>query len=286
MKMNRKIYLLVLFLIGLSDLFAQWNPHVPDPKISINDIYCSNANTSIAVGWSGKITKTTNGGATWEAVDSGTESHLTSISSPGDHNFIAVGSGGVILKSSDWGTSWTIKQAPENTGTTEVYYYNEEVVYIAGAGVGNFLKSEDGGENWEVITTDFTGTLMTLQFVSDTDGFAIGHKWNRETLKTDITILKTKDGGLTWSTIYTPTEEISINAVHFANESTGFAVGNNGTIIRTTDGGDSWIVQNSNVTHNLTSVHFVSQNQGVCSRYIGYDFAYNKQRKLMDNTTS
>lgn len=260
--MNRTIYLFSLFLLGFSKVFAQWNPQIPDPKISINDIYCSNANTSIAVGWSGKITKTTDGGITWQTIESGTEKHLTSISSPGNENFIAVGEGGVILKSSDGGTTWSIQQAPENMGTTKVYYYNQNVVYIAGTGIGNFLKSVNGGESWEVVTTNYEGTLMSLQFISDTQGFAIGHKWNRETLKTNVTVLKTVDGGLTWTTIYTPVEGTTINATYFSNINTGFAVGNNGTIMRTTDGGTSWITQNSGSSNNLTSVHFVTQNNG------------------------
>ena len=37
---------------------------------------------------------------------------------------------------------------------------------------------------------------------------------------------------------------------------------NNGTIIRTTDGGNNWIIQNSGTTTNLWDVYFTDANTG------------------------
>ena len=46
-------------------------------------------------------------------------------------------------------------------------------------------------------------------------------------------------------------------SVHFPmNILTGYAVGDNGTILKTTDGGTNWVIQSSDTTYWLQSVHF------------------------------
>jgi photosystem II stability/assembly factor-like uncharacterized protein len=55
----------------------------------------------------------------------------------------------------------------------------------------------------------------------------------------------------------------ALNDVHFIDLSTGVAVGDDGIILRTTDEGSTWIVQNSGVTAGLFSVSFIDENTGI-----------------------
>lgn len=48
----------------------------------------------------------------------------------------------------------------------------------------------------------------------------------------------------------------SLWCVYFIDNSIGYAVGAGGTILKTTDGGLSWINQISNTIRSLNSVHF------------------------------
>jgi len=50
--------------------------------------------------------------------------------------------------------------------------------------------------------------------------------------------------------------------LHFISGTTGWAVGDNGTILKTTDGGNSWIQQNGNTTRHLRSVFFLNDQLG------------------------
>ncbi len=54
-----------------------------------------------------------------------------------------------------------------------------------------------------------------------------------------------------------------LNDVYFSDLNTGTAVGANGTIIRTTDGGATWSLQASGTTKALHGVIFTDQNTGV-----------------------
>jgi photosystem II stability/assembly factor-like uncharacterized protein len=56
------------------------------------------------------------------------------------------------------------------------------------------------------------------------------------------TILRSSDGGRTWSQPDTPTAK-SLFGISFADEKTGWAVGAAGTILRSSDGGGSWTAQ-------------------------------------------
>ena len=48
----------------------------------------------------------------------------------------------------------------------------------------------------------------------------------------------------------------NLNNVKFLNADTGYAAGDYGTILKTTDGGNNWITQNSGTTNNLKSSLF------------------------------
>jgi photosystem II stability/assembly factor-like uncharacterized protein len=52
-------------------------------------------------------------------------------------------------------------------------------------------------------------------------------------------INKTTNGGATWKAQTSGTSE-SLNEIFFLNATTGFVVGTNGTLLKTTDGGDDF----------------------------------------------
>ena len=53
-----------------------------------------------------------------------------------------------------------------------------------------------------------------------------------------------------------------LRSVCFVDSQTGLAVGGNGTILKTTDGGDNWSSQNSGTTEVLMSVYFIDSDIG------------------------
>jgi photosystem II stability/assembly factor-like uncharacterized protein len=53
-----------------------------------------------------------------------------------------------------------------------------------------------------------------------------------------------------------------LRSVFFVHKNVGYAVGIYGRAVRTTDGGETWKVLNTNTTTNLNGVHFVHSNYG------------------------
>ncbi len=67
--------------------------------------------------------------------------------------------------------------------------------------------------------------------------------------------------GQEWSQI-TAVSDSTFNSVYFTDRNMGWAVGNNGAIIHTSDGGDTWTNQNSRTSEHLNSVYFFDEFTG------------------------
>ena len=64
-----------------------------------------------------------------------------------------------------------------------------------------------------------------------------------------------------WATIQSPVN-VTLRYLSFVDSLTGWAAGEAGTIIRTTDGGDTWEVQNSTVQTFISDIFFIDKNLG------------------------
>src|SRR5206468_7044761 len=85
---------------------------------------------------------------------------------------------------------------------------------------------------------------------------------------TDGTILRTSNGGITWTTQTTPSTRY-LNGVYFLNADSGWAVGEFGTIIRTTNGGTNWTLSTYG-NRILSDVYFTDASYGTIVGANGY----------------
>jgi hypothetical protein len=88
------------------------------------------------------------------------------------------------------------------------------------------IVSADGGWSWRNPLP--TGAFLQATALIDANIATV--------VGSSGTILRTTDGGFTWTQQPSGTQAY-LNAVSFTDASNGTAVGNNGTILRTTDGG-------------------------------------------------
>ena len=61
----------------------------------------------------------------------------------------------------------------------------------------------------------------------------------------------------------------NLHSVYFVDNNAGWAVGDSGTILNTTDGGANWIPQTIDTMFSLYSVHFENNNTGWA---VGYEY--------------
>lgn len=120
---------------------------------------------------------------------------------------------------------------------------------------GRLLKSDDGGQTWNIqnnLPLNAGDHLWDVAFSDERYGWAVGN-YGR--------IVRTEDSGATWTqqssgTGLTLTEISAVSATH------AWTCGLHGNIFRTTDGGATWIPQSSGTTKDLYGIHFVSLSEG------------------------
>ena len=97
---------------------------------------------------------------------------------------------------------------------------------------GHILVSTDDGVSWTQAEVPTRALLTAVHMHDERTGFTVGH---------DAVILRTGDGGATWTLVHqAPEEELPLLDVWFRDERTGFAVGAYGYFLATDDGGETW----------------------------------------------
>jgi photosystem II stability/assembly factor-like uncharacterized protein len=151
--------------------------------------------------------------------------------------------------------NWTINYETD-VGLKSLFFVNDTIGYAAG-GIftgGKIIKTINGGESWfEQGSTDPT-FLEDIHFLNIDTGFVTGGGYNNGI------ILMTIDGGINWIPKDNTFNE-KINSIHFINDTTGFAVGERPKIIKTSDGGETWLVQNVDGT-DYNDISFFDENIG------------------------
>lgn len=187
-----------------------------------------------------------------------------------------------IIKTEDGGLTWTKYELPEEIMGTVLYeadFVNQEVGYIVGGtsfGAWNvILKTEDGGMHWTALDNSFLGSvgsygIENVSFVSEETGYIAAAYQG---------VYKTTDGGVTFTALELPLIEGSLNTwiseIKFINQEVGFVSCSGykpadssyvSYILKTTNGGNSWIVTDqSNWSdpgewHHVDKIHFVNEN--------------------------
>ncbi|MEA3499966.1 MAG: YCF48-related protein, partial [Candidatus Marinimicrobia bacterium] len=85
---------------------------------------------------------------------------------------------------------------------------------------------------------------------------------NTKTRDSYITVTEAVGNSSLWTALHpTPTTN-TIDDVQFANSTIGYACGNKGTMLKTTDGGDNWNLLKTDVDKDLKKLHFIDVNTG------------------------
>ena len=127
------------------------------------------------------------------------------------------------------------------------------------------------------VTRQFEETsyyLKDIDFISANVGWAVGAPhWDQVTKVYTGTIVKTTDGGVTWTPQPAGVAE-TLRNVKFVDANNGWTVGTNGTILHTADGGAHWTRQAVASTDEFRGVAFVSTTQGWATSFHATHYDY------------
>jgi photosystem II stability/assembly factor-like uncharacterized protein len=150
----------------------------------------------------------------------------------------AVGDGGIIVKYTPQ-IGWVKLPSVTDLPLKKVFFTDDNHGWIAGGYQNDndfhpiLLKTTNGGVNWNAVP-NVPYLIKDIAFLDNNLGWAIGYDSSGVG-----GILETADGGNTWS-IDTGNLPAQLNALHI-KDNYGWAVGENGLILRTTDAGAVWV---------------------------------------------
>ncbi len=128
-----------------------------------------------------------------------------------------------------------------------VYFVNQDTGFIVGE-KGMFLKTTNGGNEWQAFDTGIDSHLNSVTFIANgLNGWAVGDRG---------IIISTEDGGASWRPApATRLQPGNLNSVAFAEDGQrGWAVGDKGMVLSTTDGGQRWQLQKNITNNDLASI--------------------------------
>jgi len=249
-------------MLKTTDAGVSWTPLPSIIGYNLKTIAFEDSHHGIIMGDRGILLMTIDGGITWMMMSSCISSKTLHAVCFSDSNtgFIA-GDSATLLKSSNGGDLWQPLALAANTDLMSVCFTAPQTGYVAGTH-GLAFKTVDGGTSWNPLPTGVTGDLHGLSFPDITTGYAVAFQANWDTTY----LIKTSDAGTSWTTKNIP--GFFVQAVTFTSADTGYAACNEGKILKTTDGGNSWSLQCTVPgIYALLSLSFPTKNRGFACGY-------------------
>lgn len=258
------------------------------------DLDYADVNNGTAVGVSGLIRRTRDGGTTWTLQASNTTQWLYAVDCIDGNTATAVGAGGTIIRTTDGGQTWTAQNSAV-TETLKAVSFANSLVGVASGGT-KLLYTTDGGNHWSTaeVPSSFSWAYNHALLLDTKVGYAFGtasmlkttnggKSWvevNRSSSSfvdgidfydsshgmmvcSTGRIYRTGDGGLTWDDLYTDVARNELVGVYFPDENIGYAVGANETILKTINGGASWSKIRAGISPDYLGVFFTDADHGV-----------------------
>lgn len=258
--------------IGLStDQGVSWtfpNSYLPQ-NLGFRPLSFINENTGwlSTTGYTGQVPiyRSTNGGINWENIcmTSPYPDWIQFLKS----NIGYYKSGNTLYKSTNGGYNW-MQITPLNITVNSINFSDENTGYACGYATPpirpKLIKTTNGGSSWDsIFVTSENSAVTSFNFINPNSGW-VSLSYPVYPMGTNSRIFKTTNGGLNWNF-----QRLDTNAFHtkisFLDNLTGWAAKNDfntnaGNLIRTTDGGNSWIILPLSVLRGR--FHFVNSNTG------------------------
>src|SRR5688500_129586 len=156
---------------------------------------------------------------------------------------------------------WFNLNSPTSNYLYSVYFSNYDTGYAVGGNINQsvFLKTVNGGIDWNIQTNTQTKWLYDIVFLNDTTGVACGY---------DGAMYKTTNAGTSWDA--KPSQTTAwLYAIAKKPDGTLFATGTDGVLIKSVNGGDNWSNVVSSTGQTMLDIQFYDNNYGAAVGYAG-----------------
>ncbi|MBK8553240.1 MAG: T9SS type A sorting domain-containing protein [Ignavibacteria bacterium] len=228
---------------------------------SLRSVKFIDSQTGWIAGTNGVILRTTNSGSNWTKMDAGIGNDLNSVFLISASSLYIAGESGALISTSDNGNTWNYLNSDVVMDLNSVFFINSLTGWAAGDS-GVIIRTTNSGISWIRCNSNTDIQLNSVCFSNTQNGWAAGYG----------AVLNTSDGGNNWSNQFTDGNLI-LNSVYFSDTVNGWSAYYDNSsfgpeIVRTTDGGSSWINHTMNNSYSLC-IFFINSFKGWSAGYYG-----------------
>ena len=264
--MNIVILITLLVTSFQTSTAPQWTVQTSGTTARLRGISAVNKRVIWASGANTTVVRSTDGGVTWKKLFvTGEQLDFRDIDAVGENTayLLSIGNGTAsrIYKTTDAGATWTMQFKNEDPKVflDAMSFWDKQRGIAYGDSVdGQFyiLQTEDGGRNWKRIPSENLPPALENEGAFAASGtniavFGKTHAWIGTGAAKKARVLRTSDGGRTWSVVDTPLNagpSAGIFSIAFRDARHGVIVGGDYTKDRealnnaavTNDGGATW----------------------------------------------
>jgi len=221
--------------------------------VTLRAIKFADSNTGLCAGDWGTILSTTNGGTNWTPFYDDYVGFYSHVNFKNSQTGFVSGTGGIIYRTTNSGVSWTPYYV--NSYTVSGIHFTQNGTAYAFGSPGTIYRSTDSGNQWSLMPANGLFSMVNAASITGNDKF-----W---AAADSVLIYHSTDLGSNWSVIFREylTKE-HLNSVYFTGNLTGFACGEKGILLNTTNGGVNWLVSNLGTNFSLKDMKFVNSQTG------------------------
>lgn len=253
----------VVLTLASTSAFAAWTRAGSGSLAWLHDVILLDENRGVAAGSGGAYLETSDGGKTWTKRAGVTTDNIRQIFFAGtlngwllcERDVYSRGGNSVsyLLKTTDGGANWTKVEFADlgRARITRIFFNSKGLGFAVGESGAMYGENEDG--DWKRITTSLRYLLLDGEFFGPT-GVLVGAGGS---------LMFSEDDGSGWTQANVfGDKNPKLNAVFLLDKRNGWAVGADGRIFQSINGGRMWRQQVSGVSQNLTDIAFKNTADG------------------------
>ena len=216
-------------ILKSADGGATWQQKEVPTRTMLTGVYFHDRNLGWVVGHDSVILRTADGGETWELVNwaPDDEAPFFDVWFSDAENGIAIGAYGSYYETTDGVATWSSRWiSDDDWHLHKIARAANGKLFIAAEG-GSFYRSEDGGETWITLPTEYQGSYFGVLPLEDDGVLLFGLRGH---------LFRSDDAGESWQEIDTGTVAMLTDGQRLA-DGTVVITGLGGTVLTSSDGG-------------------------------------------------
>lgn len=260
-------------IFSSSDSGKSWGTvsHMPFPLSSVSssafgESYHYNDSIWYFLTGEGGIYKTTNAGITWHVsfcIQSYTDIAGMKMWDR-DNGFIIGAINGIYETTSDGGQTWNLLSSEKHQfgyhGLKDLQFVSDSVGFILSDSL--LWKTSGKANNWDSMRISLLYP-WSLSFIDSNLGFMCGSvKLSKTGVSGQGGIYRTTNGGADTKLVFSK-DSVVFYGIKMVDKMVGYACADKGCIVKTSDGGDTWVELATNINQRLLDINFINDSVGI-----------------------